>query len=514
MDYNALRQAYLKPSLPSIQLGAMTVDDRLLSDAAVHIALQSLNRHGLIAGATGSGKTKTIQSMCEQLSLNGVPCLVMDIKGDISGLAEKGAHNEALVARNQSMQLPFEPRAFPCELLTLDDQDIGIPMRTTIESLGSLLLSRMLGVNDTQAGIVTILFEYAKKNNMPLLDLADLKSLLQFSQTEQGKAVIQQQYGSVSSTSIGAILRKIIELEAQNAQSFFGEPAFLVEDVLRCNADAKGIISIIRLMDMQDKPQLFSSFMLKLLTDLYRDLPEVGDAQKPKLLLFIDEAHLMFKQASSALLSLVETMVKLIRSKGVGLIFCTQTPNDIPDSILSQLGLKVQHALRAFTAKDRKAMRLVAQNFPPSDIYNTERLLTSLGIGEALVCALNAKGVPMPLVACRIRAPESRMGVLSAQEASSLVQASPLQHKYGVRVERTSASELLQQSSPQEATISKTSKPSDTQARSLWSRLTKNTLFRQLARQFLRQITQAVLAIFIVKKSTKTSRRKPRSRKK
>lgn len=510
MDYTPLRESYQKPVLPSIQLGGMTVGERLLSESPVYIALKSLNRHGLIAGATGSGKTKTIQSLCEQASLAAVPCLVMDIKGDISGLAAAGTHYEALIARNQSMQLPFEPKAFPCEFLTLEEKDIGIPLRATLASMGSLLFSRMLGVNNTQAGILTIVFEYAKHHNIPLIDLADLKSLLRFMQSDQGKPTIQQQYGNVSSASVGAVMRKIIELESQNAQSFFGEPAFSVEDLLRINADNRGIISVVRLMDMQDKPALFSTFMLKLLSDLYRSMPEIGDAEKPKLLVFIDEAHLMFKQASPALLSLVETMVKLIRSKGVGLIFCTQTPNDIPDAVLSQLGLKIQHALRAFTAKDRKAMRLVAQNFPPSDIYDTERLLTSLGIGEALVSALNIKGVPMPLVTCRIRAPESRMGVLSNKEASALVQQSSLRAKYGTRIDSSSAAARLPSASTRSSQKPHRKSSTNPQKPSFWSKLSKNTLFRQLARQVFRQVTQAFLAIFTINRVKK--RKKPQQK--
>ncbi len=506
MNYEKIRQPYQAQGFPSIQLGEIVVGDRLLSEAPVNLVLKSFNRHGLIAGATGSGKTKTIQALCEQLSKNGVPAMVMDIKGDISGLAAHGENNEKLTARNQSMQLPFKPRAFSCELLTLDDKDIGIPLRARLDEMGPLLFSRMLELNDTQAGVITVLFEYAKNEKMSLIDLADIKALLKFVQTDKGKSEIQKQFGAVSGSSVGAVLRKIIELESQNANSFFGEPAFAVNDLLRQDANGEGMISILRLIDMQDKPKLFSTFMLKLLSDIYRAMPEAGDLDKPKLIVYIDDAHLMFKQATRQLLSLVDTMVKLIRSKGVGLIFCTQTPNDIPDAVLSQLGLKIQHALRAFTAKDRKAMRLVAQNFPPSDIYNTEQLLTSLGIGEALVSALDAKGVPTPLIHCRIRAPESRMGVLDAKEASAIVTQSSLSGKYGQRIERESAMEALKKQAEvaveAKNTENNTSEGKSTGSPSSLETLTKNTLFRQLVRQIARQITSAFLALF------KTSGRK------
>ena len=472
----------------SIQLGGILVNGKVLKNAPVHLVLKSFNRHGLIAGATGSGKTKTMQVLSEQLSLSGVPCLVMDIKGDISGLAMPGEANPGIEKRCKSLQLSFTPQGYPVELFTLSSVP-GIPLRAVISDFGALLFSRMLGINETQAGVVTILFEYAKDNNMPLIDLEDFKALLQYVQSKEGNIEIESQYGSVATASIGSIMRKIVELESQGAKDFFGEPAFKIDDLLQSNSKGQGIISIVRLMDMQDRPQLFSTFMLKLLTDIYRQLPELGDPEKPKLVLFIDEAHLIFKNASKALLNTLDTIVKLIRSKGVGLIFCTQTPNDIPDAILGQLGLKIQHALRAFTAKDRQAMKLVAQNFPPSTHYDTEKMLTALGIGEALLSALDVKGQPTPLIHCLVRPPESRMGVLTEDEARRILSASPLYQRYYRPENPRSAAEILAERKQNTTTAASlpTQKTTASQS-SILVTMSKNTLVRQVIRDFFRWV--------------------------
>lgn len=500
--YDDLRRPYQVNDVSVLQLGSILMDGQVLSEAPVNLVLKSLNRHGLIAGATGSGKTKTVQVLAEQLSLAGVPSLVMDIKGDVSGLSMPGENNERLFSRNQSLNLAFNPRSFPVELLTLTESTPGVPLRSTVDDFGPLLFSRMLGLNEAQSGVMTIVFEYAEQENLPLIDLNDVKSLLQFLQTDEGKYAIESSFGLVSSASIGAIMRKLVELASQGGAEFFGEPAFDVRHLIQLNEQGEGIISILRLLDMQDKPLLFSTFMLKLLSDIYRQMPELGDPDKPKLVLFIDEAHLIFKQASKALLSLLETMVKLIRSKGVGLIFCTQTPNDIPESVLSQLGLKIQHALRAFTAKDRKAMKLVAQNFPPSNYYQTEHLLTSLGIGEALVCALDAKGQPTPLVHCLIRAPESRMGILTDAELTSEMRRSRLYPQYQQRQDRQSAYELLEKRKSQEKPVEPSaSKPvRDKQDPSMIETVTKNTLFRQVIRQLFRDLTRELLVLLGLRK--------------
>jgi uncharacterized protein len=498
--YDDLRIPYQAGSLPSLQIGAVMVKGALITDAPIHLVLKSLNRHGLIAGATGSGKTKTIQVLCEQLSLSGVPSLVMDIKGDLSGLAMPGEATEVIQERSHSLNLAYHPQGFPVEFLTLNALSEGVPLRSTVSDFGPVLLSRMFDVNETQEGVITILFAYAKQENVPLIDLADLKSLLHFMQTAEGNKKIGVQFGAVASASVSTILRKIIELESQGGADFFGEPAFDVMNLLQVNKSGFGIISILRLLDMQDKPKLFSTFMLKLLTDIYRKMPEIGDPDSPKLVLFIDEAHLIFANASKALLSLLDTIVKLIRSKGVGLIFCTQTPNDLPESVLSQLGLKIQHTLRAFTAKDRKAMKLVAQNFPPSQHYNTEQLLTDLGIGQCLLSSLDAKGQPTPLVQCLNRAPESRMGIVTHQELDQLIASSTLYSHYVQRQESRSAHEIITEQRTLREQPTPSVKKANKKEASVIEAITKNTLFRQVARQLIRDMTRAILIALGIRK--------------
>lgn len=494
--YEQLIKAYAHDQLPVIQFGEVVVNDKLLPKAPVNLLLKQFNRHGLVAGATGSGKTKSLQVLAEQLSNAGVPCLLMDIKGDISGLAMPGKLDENLVERAKSMGLEFSPQGFPVELLTLGEAIKGIPMRATILDFGPLLFSRMLELNETQAGVVTILFEYAKDKNLLLIDLDDFKELLKFSQTDAGILEIEKKYGRISSASVGTIMRRLIELEAQGAQYFFGEPAYDVKDLMRFDSENRGVISILRLMDMQDKPFLFSTFMLKMLSDIYRQLPEAGDLDKPKLVLFIDEAHLIFNNANKPLLNLLDTIVKLIRSKGVGLIFCTQTPKDVPENILSQLGLKIQHSLRAFTANDRKAIELTAKNFPSSEYYKTDELLTALGIGQALLTAIDEKGVPTPLVQCMVRPPVSRMGILDAVEEDMVLSRSPLYPKYQVRLERDSAKEFFERQAVASDSQALEKAPVKTKLEaSVLDKLSKNTLFRQMMRDLFKKLTNMFLAM-------------------
>jgi len=490
--YDDLRLPYQVNVNPTLSLGGIFVNNEVVPDAPVNLVLKSFNRHGLIAGATGSGKTKTMQVLAEQLSLNGVPSLVMDIKGDISGLAMPGESSEFLVNRGKSLNLPFTPSAYPVEFLSLQKGQAGVPLRSTVMDFGAVLFARLLDLNETQSGVITIVFEFAKDNNIKLIDLLDVKNILQYLQTDEGNAQIEKAYGAVASTSVGTIFRAIIELESQGAEALFGEPAFDVQDLVRITPDNYGVISIVRLMTLQDRPKLFSTFMLKLLTDVYRKMPELGDPEKPKLVIFIDEAHLIFNHATKAVLDLLETMVKLIRSKGIGLIFCTQMPDDVPDSVLSQLGLKVQHTLRAFTAKDRKAMKLVAQNFPPSTYYNTEELLTSLSTGEALLTSLDGKGQPTPLVQCIIRAPASRMGTLSDSEMASFSSRSTLMGKYGTKIEHALQTlGSVQATAP--ASPNGTSAPSSEP--SVITTLSKNTLVRQVIRQVFRDGFKALFSI-------------------
>jgi DNA helicase HerA-like ATPase len=494
--YEELIQAYAMPDTKTICLGGIVVDGKLVPDAAVHLVLKQFNRHGLVAGATGSGKTKTLQVLAEQLSLAGVPSLVMDVKGDISGLAMPGEHQTKLEERSQSLGLTFQAQGFPVELLSLSEHIKGVPLRATIQDFGPLLFSRMLELNDTQSGVIAILFGYAKDKGLLLIDLSDFKELLKFSQTEAGIADIEKQYGRISAATVGTIMRKLIEIESQEGGYFFGEPAFDVKDLMRFDTTNKGIISILRVMDMQDKPFLFSTFMVKMLSDLYRQLPEAGDLEKPKLVLFIDEAHLIFNNAAKPLLNLLDTIVKLIRSKGVGLIFCTQTPKDVPENILSQLGLKIQHSLRAFTANDRKAIELTAKNFPPSKVYKTEDLLTSLGIGEALMTAIDLKGIPTPLIQCMVRPPESRMGILDASDQELILARSVLQPKYQNRLERDSAREYFQKQVTVSAESVPSAKPEPSAAEiNLLDKLSKNTLFRQIIRDLFNKMIKLTISM-------------------
>ncbi len=424
-----------------ITMGSGMLNGETVTNAFVKIPLKTLNRHGLIAGATGTGKTKTLQVIAENLSDKGIPVLLMDLKGDLSGIAQPSPGHPKIEERHEKVGLPFNASAFPVEILSLSEQD-GVRLRATVSEFGPVLLSRILDLTVTQEGIVAVVFKYCDDNKLPLLDLKDFKKVLQYA-TGEGKKEFQSSYGRISTSSTGTILRKIIELEQQGADMFFGEKSFEVDDLVRIDENGRGYINIIRLTDIQDRPKLFSTFMLSLLAEIYSTFPEQGDSDRPELILFIDEAHLIFKEASKALLDQIESIVKLIRSKGIGLYFVTQNPTDVPDDVLAQLGLKVQHALRAFTAKDRKAIKLTAENYPDSEFYDTKEVLTSLGIGEALISALDEKGRPTPLAATMLRAPMSRMDVLTDAELKETLGKSKLIKKYNEDIDRESAYEIL-----------------------------------------------------------------------
>ncbi len=425
----------------SFKIGSAMLDGQVIPGADVLIPFKTLNRHGLIAGATGTGKTKTLQMLAEGLSDASVPVLLMDIKGDLSGIAAAGTLNDKITDRCQKISIEFKPTAYPVDLLTLSNQK-GARLRATVSEFGPVLLSKILGLNDTQGGFVAMIFKYCDDHKLPLLDLKDFIKVLQFV-SDEGKADIEKDYGKISTTSTGTILRKVIELQQQGADVFFGEKSFEVEDLMRINSEGKGMVSIVRVTDLQDRPKLFSTFMLQLLAELYATCPEEGDMDKPKLVMFIDEAHLIFQEANDALLQQIETIIKLIRSKGIGIYFCTQNPMDVPASVLAQLGLKVQHALRAFTAADRKVIKQTSENYPETDFYKTEDLITQLGTGEALVTILNEKGIPTPLVHCMIRPPQSRMDILTDAEIDNLVAKSKIAAKYNEVIDSKSAYEIL-----------------------------------------------------------------------
>lgn len=425
----------------SIVLGGAILNGEAVANTFVKVPLKTLNRHGLIAGATGTGKTKTIQVLSEQLSSFGIPVLMMDIKGDFSGIAKEGEEKPFITERHTKLNIPFSVQSFPVELMSLSQQD-GVRLRATVSEFGPVLFSRILDLNDTQAGVVAVIFKYCDDNQMPLLDLKDIKKVINYI-TEDGKDEITENYGKISTATTGIILRKIIELEQQGGAIFFGEKSFEIDDLMRIDENGKGYVNIIRLTDIQDKPKLFSTFMLSLLAEIYQQMPEKGDVEQPELVIFIDEAHLIFNEASNALLNQIETIIKLIRSKGIGVYFVTQNPMDVPASVLAQLGLKIQHALRAFTANDRQAIKQTAENYPLSDYYKTAEVLTSLGIGEAFVTALNEKGIPTPLAATMMRAPMSRMDVLNDTEIAEINSKSKLVRKYSEEIDRESAYEML-----------------------------------------------------------------------
>ncbi|QCX52997.1 helicase HerA-like domain-containing protein [Elizabethkingia sp. JS20170427COW] len=485
-------------------LGKGMLDGEVVPEVDVCLPLGTINRHGLIAGATGTGKTKTLQVFVEQLSKNGIPTLVMDIKGDLSGIAAVGNKNSKIEERYQKTGFPYNPMAFPAELMSISDEK-GVRLRATVTEFGPVLLAKILGLNDTQSSIMSIVFKYCDDKALPLIDLEDLKKVLQYvTENPQGKEEIKSNYGSISPASLGAILRSIVALEQQGAGSFFGELSFEVEDLLQMR-DGLGVINVLRVVDLQSKPQLFSTFMLSLLAEVYMKFPEVGDKGKPKLALFIDEAHLLFKEAPKVLQDQIETIVKLIRSKGVGIYFITQVPGDIPEGVLGQLGLKIQHALRGFTAKDKKEINKAVENYPTTEYYTTTELIQSLGIGEALVTALSEKGIPTPLVHTYLLSPESRMDILSDTEIDELVNHSALVKKYAISVNKDSAFEILNQrmqevvdapSTPKVVASTRTAKPEP----SMFDQVLKSPLARSVSNTIVRTGMNALLGMLGLKK--------------
>ena len=425
----------------NIKIGAAILNGEVIPEAEIFLPLKTMNRHGLVAGATGTGKTKTFQMISEGLSDASVPVLLLDIKGDLSGIGAAGTPNDKITGRYQTLKMDYKPQSYPVDLLTLGEQK-GVKLRATVSEFGPVLLSKILGLNDTQGGVVAMIFKYCDDNKLPILDLKDFIKVLQYVGNE-GKNELQATYGNISTTSTGTILRKVIELQQQGADTFFGEKSFEVEDLMRISDDGRGMVSILRVTDLQDKPKLFSTFMLQMLAELYAVCPEEGDLDKPKLIIFIDEAHLIFQEAGKALLEQIDTIIKLIRSKGIGIYFCTQNPMDVPASVLGQLGLKIQHALRAFTAADRGVIRQTAQNYPETTFYKTDELITQLGIGEALVTLLNEKGIPTPLAHVMMLTPKSRMDVLTDTEIDNIVNHSKLVAKYNQVIDSTSAYEML-----------------------------------------------------------------------
>jgi uncharacterized protein len=427
---------------PAIVLGSPMRGDEVLTDVRVQVALARINRHGLIAGATGTGKTKTLQILAGQLSALGVPVFAVDVKGDVSGIGAPGDPSDPhIVERCTSIGWTFQPGGHPLEVLSLSGKS-GAHVRASISSFGPLLLGKVLDLNDTQTSILSLVFRYCDDQHLPLLDLADLRTTLKFLGSDDGKPVLED-LGGISPASLGVILRAIVTIEEEGADIFFGEPEFDVTELLRTTLDGRGMVTLLEVADVMDRPRLYSTFVLWMLARLYETLPEVGDLPKPKLAFFFDEAHLLFKDASEALLEEIERTARLIRSKGVGVYFVTQAPTDVPSSVLSQLGNRIQHALRAFTPDDADALRKTVRTFPMTTDYDVERTIQSLGIGEALVTVLSPRGVPTPLAATRLIPPDSRMAPLTDQELGQLIAASQLNARYGTTIDKESAHEII-----------------------------------------------------------------------
>lgn len=488
---------------PAIELGVLMDNDQPVPSAKIRIPLSMLNRHGLVAGATGTGKTKTLQLMAEQIAAAGVPVFAADIKGDLSGLASPGQPSDKLTARTQAIGQDWQPLANNVEFYSLGGQGIGVPVRATMTSFGPVLLSKVLGLTEVQESSLGLVFHFADQAGLPLLDLKDLQAVLAYLNSDEGKAELKN-IGGLSAATVGVIQRQLINFAAQGADAFFGEPEFETADLLRVDADGRGVISLMELPNLVDRPALFSTFLMWLLADLFHDLPEVGDVDKPKLCFFFDEAHLLFDGASKAFLTSIAQTVRLIRSKGVGVFFVTQTPKDVPDDVLAQLGSRVQHALRAHTPNDAKALKQTVQTFPTSS-YDLAEVLQQLGIGEAIVTVMDPDGAPTPVAWTRMRAPQSLMGPTPEAQMQAEVAASPLQAKYGTAIDRESAQEILAkklaagaeaaaQEEAQKAAPAPHSAPASRQRqqKSVVQEVVDSTVFKQFARSAGREIVRSL----------------------
>jgi DNA helicase HerA-like ATPase len=436
----SINTSYTTP-LPSIYLGAGIYQNEILADAKVNLPLRMMNRHGLVTGATGSGKTRTLQLMAEQLSAAGVPVFIPDMKGDLSGMAKEGTANDKIKERAAALGISYTPSGFPVELYSLTGK-VGAQMRATVTEFGPVLLSKILELNEVQSGVLSVVFKYADDKGLPIVDFADLKKVLNYISEGAGAKEIKGDYGKISTATSGTILRKIVALEQQGIQHLFGEPSFEIDDLFE-KVDGRGVISILNVSDVQHQPSIFSTFMLALLAELYQNLPEAGDLDKPKLIFFLDEAHLLFKDAPKAFMDQIEQVIRLIRSKGVGVFFCTQLTQDVPPTVLSQLGNRVHHVIRAFTPNDVKALKETIKTFPKSEYYEMEQQFTQLGTGQAFITVLNEKGIPTETVVTHLAPPASIMGPLNPQEYNALLSQSDMNKKYQTTVDTESAFELL-----------------------------------------------------------------------
>ncbi len=487
---------------PVLELGAVVLDGQSHPDAPVRVPLAMLNRHGLIAGATGTGKTKTLQLMAEQMSAAGIPVFLADIKGDLTGLGAPGATSDRVTRRATETGTDWQPTAFPVELLSLGGIGDGVPVRATITSFGPVLLSKVLRLNKTQESSLGLVFHWADGRGLPLLDLKDLRAVITHLISDEGKQDLAG-IGGLAKATAGVILRELVGLESSGGDVFFGEPELDTQKLMRVQ-DGRGVLSIMNLSQLQDRPQLFSTFLMWLLADLFEDLPEVGDPDQPKLVFFFDEAHLLFDDASEAFLDAIARTVRLIRSKGVGVFFVTQTPKDVPGEVLAQLGNRVQHALRAFTPEDAKALKATVSTFPTSTAYDLEELLPALGIGEAVVTVLTDRGTPTPVAWTRLRPPASLMAPMAQADQDAVIAASPLLAEYGQAVDRDSAYERLlakvtpepeEPPEPDERAEAREPEPrprAEKPEESTVDKVLGSSVFKQFARSAGREITRSL----------------------
>lgn len=485
----------------SLYLGSGVFNNEIVAEAKVNLPLRMMNRHGLVTGATGSGKTRTLQLIAEQLSAAGVPVFMPDMKGDVSGLAREGTTNDKIKERAEALNITFKPEGYPVELYSLSGK-CGAQMRATISEFGPVLLGKILDLNDVQSGVLMIIFRYADDKKMPIVDFNDLKKLLSYLSDGNGAAEIKETYGKITSSTASTILRKIVALEQQGIHQIFGETSFDIQDLFE-KVDGRGVISLLNVSDVQSQPAVFSTFMLALLAELYHSLPEAGDLEKPKLVFFLDEAHLLFKDASKTFLDQIDQIIRLIRSKGVGIFFCTQITQDVPPHVLAQLGNRIHHVIRAFTPKDVKALKQTVQTFPHSEFYDIEKQFTQLGTGQAFITVLNEKGIPTETVVTHLAPPTSTMGPLTSDEYSNHLQQSGIFKKYEKSIDPRSAFEILnERMNPPQKTPEEKPKTTRSQKSTI-----EEVMTSPIAKQIGRELVRGIFGVLF---GTSTRRRRRR----
>jgi DNA helicase HerA-like ATPase len=499
-----ITKSYTTP-LPSIYLGAGVLQGEIVGEAKVNLPLRMMNRHGLVTGATGSGKTRTLQLIAEQLSAAGVPVFMPDMKGDLSGMAKEGAANDKINERSKALGINYTPSGFPVELYSLSGK-LGAQMRATVTEFGPVLLSKILELNEVQSGVLSVIFKYADDKNLPIVDFNDLKKVLNYLSEGAGAQEIKSDYGKISTTTSGTILRKIVALEQQGIHEIFGERSFEIDDLFE-KIDGRGVISILNVSDIQSQPSIFSTFMLALLAELYQNLPEAGDLDKPKLIFFLDEAHLLFKDAPKAFMDQIEQVIRLIRSKGVGIFFCTQLTQDVPASVLSQLGNRVHHVIRAFTPNDVKALKETIKTFPKSEFYDMEQQFTQLGTGQAFITVLNEKGIPTETVVTHLAPPASVMGPLSSDEYQAHLNNSDVFKKYKETIDPQSAFEILDARMKQQDTAGEQKQQQTTSRRQEKSTF-EEVIASPVAKQVGRELVRGVFGMLFGTTTRRTSRRR------